>query len=273
MIFEHSCYRSYLKSLLADARTLRGDPLSLRAFAKKMGLADSYLSAVLAGKKPLSTDWALRLAVKLKLSESETQYFCLLVQQAQEEDPEYRALLEERLRQLSSQRKTHDLSSDLFRAVSDWYHFAILELTYVSGFDLNASGAAAALGISKLEAQAAIDRLLRLELLERDPAGRLRKTKDQVLTRSSIPNAAIRKFHQQLLERSSQAFEATPTESRVSSTDLLPFDSHDIGRVRELSEAFASQVLELSRGAKTRDHVYCLGVHFFRLTENERKKP
>ena len=80
---------------------------------------------------------AFKMAVKLELTETETQYLCLLVQLEQEKDPEFREELSKRLNALNPTRKSHDLTADLFKIISDWYHYAILELTYLAGFKLD----------------------------------------------------------------------------------------------------------------------------------------
>jgi hypothetical protein len=83
----------------------------------------------------------------------------------------------------------HDLSLEVFRTLSDWYHLPILELTNVSSFELTPVSAAKALGISTAEAEAAIERLLRLELLEASSDGVPKKTENLLLASSSAVEA------------------------------------------------------------------------------------
>lgn len=65
MIFEHNNYRAYLKTLFAERK--RGNPsYSMRAFAKQIGLGQSALSQVLAGKKIFRWKGALRLQASLR---------------------------------------------------------------------------------------------------------------------------------------------------------------------------------------------------------------
>lgn len=175
MIFECQDYRSFLKATLAEKAKSR-EGYSLRGFSEKIGVSNSFLSEVLGKKKSLSVELAFKIAVKLDLTETETQYLCFLVQLEQEKDPAFREELSKRLIALNPKRKAHDLSVDLFKVIADWYHHAILELTYLPGFKFEAKTVAKKLGITKVEAEIAMERLVRLELLELDDQGRYRKT-------------------------------------------------------------------------------------------------
>jgi uncharacterized protein (TIGR02147 family) len=271
VIFEHVNYRTFLRASLEEIAAGR-DGYSLRAFAEKVGIAASHLSAAMSGKKPLSVDAALRIAVKLGLSELESQYFCLLVQLEAEPDPEYRCVLQERLNRINSARRVHDLSVEAFRAVSEWYHFAILELTYLKGFHISPSSVSKILGIAKPEAEAAIGRLLQLELLEETSPGQFAKVEKAFFVKSDVPSAAIRKFHKQLLAKAAASLDQHSPDDRVNRTDLLPFDSKGLERVRALADRFASDVIKISESSKVRDGVYSLSVHFFELTSSVRER-
>ncbi|MEK7692130.1 MAG: TIGR02147 family protein, partial [Bdellovibrionota bacterium] len=77
-VFQHSSYRPYLRSVLAD-RISRNPAYSLRSMASHLGMAPSSFSEVLKGRTGLSLQAAARIARKLGLSEDESEYFALLV--------------------------------------------------------------------------------------------------------------------------------------------------------------------------------------------------
>jgi uncharacterized protein (TIGR02147 family) len=265
VIFEHDCYRSFLRTELADKAKARPG-YSLRAFSERIGVSNSFLSQVLSAKKSLSMEQAFKIAVNLELTDAETQYLCLLVQLAQERDPEFREVLSRRLEALNPGRKTHDLSVDHFKTIADWHHYAILELTYLTGFTLTAASAARKLGIAKAEAELAIDRLLRLELLERGPQGRLRKSRNYIAAESQVPNGALRKFHRGILEKAIASLEEQVPGRRQSATDILSIDSRFLPEVDRLSREFSAAVIELTERSKVKDATYALAVHFIDLT-------
>src|SRR5258708_36824233 len=123
-ILEHQNYRIYLKCVLVE-RADANPAYSLRALARNLTLAPSYLSAILSGKKNLSAERALETAAGLQLNETEREYFCLLVQIESTTDPALKDSLLKRVRQLNPNVGVYDLSLDHFKIISDWPHFAI----------------------------------------------------------------------------------------------------------------------------------------------------
>lgn len=166
MIYEHTSYRSYLKEVLAD-RTRKNPKYSLRAMAKQIGFASSSLSEVMSGTTNFSLKSARKLAAKLALASDETEYLCLLVQLESTREPEIRESLLERLTSLRPKKiPMHDLSVDQFKQVSEWYYSPILEMIHLNNFEITPTSVSKKLGISKIEAEVAIERLIRLEFLE-----------------------------------------------------------------------------------------------------------
>lgn len=265
MVFEHSQYRSFLKACLAD-RISSNRAYSLRAFARQLELAPSMLSEVLRGKKNLSTSAALKVARKLGLEAREVEYFMQLVQLESTDDPDLKAALAGRIYDVAGQRKVHDFSVDLFKTISDWYHLPILELSRLDGFRLDADRAAGALGISRLEAEVAIERLERLELLKRDRKGRLVKERDLWMISAKVPNESLRRYHRQMLEKAIQSLESqTPSEKFVGS-ETFGIDPGQLGEAGEIIERFLGEMTQLSKRARKRTAVYHLGTQFFRLS-------
>jgi uncharacterized protein (TIGR02147 family) len=271
MIFEHQNYREFLRTALSKKGS-GSEGYSVRAFSEKLGISTSFLSEVMSAKKNLSVDLAFKIAIKLNLTEAESQYFCMLVQLELEKDPLFREEISRRLLEINPKRKSHDLSADLFHTISEWYYSAILELTYVAGPPLTVENAASALGITKHEARSAIERLLRLELLERDAEGHFQKAHNYVASFSHVPNAALKEFHRQHLAKASAALVEFGPKERMSATDVVAFDSRQLEQVDRLSQEFSAAVMNLAEKAKTKDSVYSLSVHFHPLTKREKKQ-
>lgn len=268
MIFEHGDYRTFLKTALSEKAKER-EGYSLRAFAEKLRISNSYLSEVLNNKKALSVELAFKVALKLDLTDLETQYFCLLVQIDQEKDPVFREAFQKRLNDLNPKRKTHDLSVDLFKTISEWYHLPILELTFLPGFKGTPEYIAKKLGISKSEAELALKRLLRLELIEKDAKGKWKKAHNYLLAESVVPNSAFKQYHKQILAKAIESIDSQTPKERMSATDVVAVDSKFLPEVDRLSQEFSAAVMRLSEKSKIRDSVYALSVHFLNLTKNQ----
>lgn len=268
MIFNHNSYRTYLKDVLAE-RISHNPSYSLRAFAKQIGLNHSTLVQVFKAQKNLSADRAHLVGTKLKLTELELEYFELLVRFESAKRVEIKASIEEKINSIRPKEKTHDLNVDLFKLISDWYHLPILQLVNLENFSLTAEAASEKLGIHIHEASAAIDRLERLELLEKNDKGTLRLTKNRLLTHSEIPNLALRRFHQQMLARASEALESQAPKERVSGSETLALDPNLLETARKITDNYFQQIVKLSGISQNKTHVYHLAVNMFSVTKGK----
>lgn len=90
--------------------------------------------------------------------------------------------------------------------ISDWYHFALLELTQIESYGRgDAAAMAKRLGITKQEVHQAIKRLLDFSLLVEDENGKLGITGSFFANPEGTPSDAIRSHQVQLLRRAELA--------------------------------------------------------------------
>jgi len=270
MIYEHKSYRSFLKEVLAE-KTKKNPKYSLRAMAKHLGFASSSLSEVMNGKSGFSLSSARRVAARLGLSTEETEYLCLLVQFDSAEDPEVKNSLLSRMSSTSPKKMAiHDLSVDYFKQISEWYHSAILEMADITKFNLTPLNISKRLGISKLEADVALERLLRLELLEKMEDGKIVRTQEHLLVQSnSTHNQALRTFFRQMMQKASEALETQSPKERVSGYETLPMSMDSMPEAKQIIEKFFTEMIALSRKNKKKTDVYHLALHFFNLTNEK----
>jgi uncharacterized protein (TIGR02147 family) len=266
MLLEHKEYRGYLKWVLAD-RIARNPSYSLRAFARQLGVHHSLLVQLFQNKKRLSVDRAHLIAHRLELHGKEYEYFCLLVEVENAKGIEQKAILLNRLQEISPRSEARDLGVEHFQMISEWYHLPILQMAGLAEFDFTPVIIAKRLGVSKIEAELAIERLERLELIEKDEAGKYRKTESRLLTTSAVPQDALRKFHKQMLLKAIDALgEQTPQEKWTGS-ETFAFDTRLLPEANQIIEQFFDRMVQLSYKGENRDHVYHLGTSFFRITQ------
>ena len=267
MIYEHTNYRGYLKSIFAD-RAAKNPSYSLRAYAKQIGIDQSLLVKVLAGKKNLSFESAMDVAQKLQLKKTEAEYFGLLVQFEGTTKMNLKTYYMDRLSALAPQRQSFDLSVDAFKAISEWYHIAILSLVHLDNFEATPQNIAAQLGITKTEAEVALERLMRLELLEETAPNRLKSTHNRVLVTANVPNTALRKYHQELLEMAITSLEEQSPQERVNGSLTVPFAPELLTEAQTIVNEFKAKMSELAKRSKKPSAVYHLAINFFKLTKN-----
>ena len=255
-------YKEILKSKLAE-RTNKNIQYSLRSFARDIGLSPQRLSHILNGRHGLSVQAAGLVASKLSMNETEKDFFCTLVQKEHSRSKAMRTEAAKRLKNLKFHYKNVEL--DNFKLISDWYHFAIMELTLIENFSNNCKQIGKSLGISEVEAEMAIERLLKLKLLIKEKKGSLKIRGNFFADPKEIPSEAIRNFHKQLLSKSINAIDFQDLNERDFSSLVVAVDEKDIATAKKEIKKFRESMDRLFSKSKKKTRVYCLGVQLFAL--------
>jgi uncharacterized protein (TIGR02147 family) len=263
-------YRSLIKRELEE-RCARNSSYSLRAFAKHLGLSPSALSEILSGKYGLSDSRARQVATALGLHAEEVEMFRDLVKREYSRSASERSAAEIRLKRQHEQPNYHQLQMDAFKVIADWYHYAILELTYLETFQNDTAWIARSLGINENTVKSAIERLKTLDLLE-VKRGRLRAKEDFTASSSGIPSEALRRFHRQILEKAISAIQLQSVQERDLSSCVLAIDEDDIPIAKEAIKKFRRSLSNKLASTKIKTSVYCLSTQFFRISETQRNK-
>jgi uncharacterized protein (TIGR02147 family) len=245
-------------------RRNKNSKYSLRAFARDLGVSPQRLSHILNGKHGLSVQAAVLLSQKLSFNESEQQYFCTLVEVKHSRSILIKNEAQKRLTEIKSFYK--DINMDHFKVISDWHHFAIMELTLVKGFSSNQSWIAKTLGISELEVKEAIKRLLKLKMLKK--IGRKLMLTGQFFAEAKgAPSESLRQFHKQLMQKAMQAIDIQPLNERDYSSIILALDEEELVLAKDKIQKFRDSFDKQFSASKRKTKVYCLGVQLFNLQE------
>jgi uncharacterized protein (TIGR02147 family) len=239
-------------------RLSRNPGYSLRAFARHLEVSSSSLSRALSGKRSLSVPTATRIARKLRLSPRERATFIgSLSKAAKSEQSEN---LEESI---------HHLDEKRFRIIADWYHFAILEATYLKNFNFDPKSIAAKFGITVLEASMAIVRLKETGLLEQSGKA-FRKTEKTIWAKigDDFSSDALIEHQKQCLSLAIDATAAVPFAERAVSTMTMPIDRKKVNLAKVMIEEFA---MDLCRTLSTGDvsDIFQLTINFHSLLKRE----
>lgn len=254
---ESSFHQQFLREELA--RRCQANPhYSLRSFARALDLDAGTLSRVMAQKRPISIKHARRVMDSLALTGSVRSQFLESVSQ-------------EHLRQQlpleagrSLSEEPTELDTDLFRVLGEWYHFAILELTYLPEFEGSPGWIAKQLGIRPAEALLALGRLQRVGLLEKK-RGRLRKTNRILSTKDKHRTTPFLKQHQkQMLERAIRSIEVDDISVRQMNGLTMAIDPRKLPLAKKLVENFMVSVCKVLESG-TPKQVYQMQVALFPL--------
>ena len=250
-----------------DELKARNPRLSLRAIAKRLATAPSYVSEVLSGKKTLSVEMAARIADKLRFDQELANLFISLAELESTKDDALRSRLSARVTSLQKRASVRKISSTAFSPISDWFYFAILEMTQLSGVKLKADVVAARLGLTVETAQTALDKLIENGLLEKGPQKTLQKSDQRLNVSSETRNDDLRKFHKQLLAKASEAVDTQTNKEKFIGSETFAFDSSQLPTANQILEDCFSRLVLLASQSPNKDSIYHVSIQMFRLTK------
>ncbi|MEA9355472.1 TIGR02147 family protein [Bacteriovorax sp. PP10] len=251
---ENNHSQLWLENLIAE-KIKKNPQFSLRAFARMVDVSPAVLSRILSGKRKLTFNLATRIADALVLGpvERDTLYSFFLSSSSEEKTEE--------------EKVQKELSIDCFNAMKEWYHYGITQLLYIESFKEDSKWISKMLSITELEAKMAIERLLRLEILDRDENGKLYRTATHLSTTTDIASAGIRHFQKQILEKSIESLEKDDVLERDITSITIAINEDRLAEAKLEIKKFRMKMSEfLSTGEKTR--VYNLGVHLIPLSKS-----
>lgn len=243
-------FQNYLRNELTQ-RCRSNTAYSLRAFARDLEVEPSALSKILNGKRTITAEMKERFGRKLNLSREQLR---ALNCAGATVDPTYKSLAE-----------------DSFKIISDWHHFAILELTKVEGFRPDTAWIAKSLGLPKAEASEAINRLKRIGFLN-ESEGQLKDTSGDVTTVDhQFTNVAFKNLQRQVLHQAMQALDNTALDQRDQSSMTMAIDSTKLPQAKTMIKKFRRDLSAFLENGKQRDAVYQLSVSLFPMTNFKAK--
>jgi transcriptional regulator with XRE-family HTH domain len=239
--------RFLLRNELVERRR-KNARYSLRMFAAKLGMAPSMLSAILNGRRAITDRTVLRVANALRFDERQRARY---LGRAPKRRPSYR-----------------NVSLDRFLVISEWYHFAILELLKIEGFAPTPARIGEALGIGENEARFALERLVRTGFLAPTRTGyRDLHGGHGAFIQTGKDHEALRNLQIRYLEMAIERLRGAPPEERDNTAitmairhDRLPEAKR---KLRELRRAFADD-LESGEG---KDRIYQLVIGFYPISK------
>lgn len=247
--------QTYLRENFAHARA-RNPRLSLRAYAKKLGIPASALSEILQGRRRASAKYAARILEASSASPLiEAKILGSGFHAGAAKPPTVNT------------KKYLELRADQFAVISSWVHFAILSLLELPRFAADAKAIAERLGISEREALQASARLQRLGLVTRK--GRrylLASSNTNISTSDGVPSAAIKRSHAEYLELAQASLIRDEIAARDFSGLTIRANPHQLETARQLIRDFQDRLADHLESGECSE-VFRINVQVFPLTK------
>ncbi len=245
-------------------RALKNPSYSLRAFARDLELTSGGLSDILTKKTGLSESKAQSIAEKLFINTEERNFFCTLVKANCSRKEDERKNAEAELWNYDTEYI--NLADDHYCVLSEWYHFALVELVRIKDFQNDPQWISKRLGISPEEVKKAIERLLHVKLLNLED-GKLTQTYDFFSSPSGTPSDAAKNFHKQIISRASDALMTQKIEERDFTSGFLRVRKSEIPIIAQKIKEFRRELSKEVESGEEHDSIYAFSIQFYRADQ------
>jgi uncharacterized protein (TIGR02147 family) len=257
-------YRDILVDTLATRR--RKNPrYSQRSLARDLDVSNAFLSQVISGKRYLSEVKAHQIVERLGVPQRLAQQFVNSSRCAKVAAPSARARIQGELKRRVDDAAFSQLSEDALPLIGHWLSFALVELLGVESCVGTPVWLARRLGVSEVEVSVALERLVLARLVVRR-AGRFARAKVNPTT-PNISSAAIRRYHESILVKASEALRKRPFAERDMSAVTMCIDPTKIPEAKQRIQDFRRELMEFLESGPGRQ-VYVMSINLFRLDKD-----
>lgn len=229
-------------------RCRNNEQYSLRAFARSLSIPVSSLSEILNEKRPITKKLSFKLGTALNMSNEHIEAF-----NAKEE---------------KSEVDYKQLALDSFYVISEWYHYGILQLIKMESFQNDPAWIAKRLGVTSSNVELALDRLIRIGIIEVAEDGSLIDVTDGHTShlKSDFTNAQLRDFQIKALEKAIHSLKTVPIELRDNTSMTFAMNKKAIPFAKEEIKKFRRKLTKKLEAFDGPDEVYQLAISLSPLT-------
>lgn len=240
----------YLTAELAQ-RCKRNPRYSLRAFAKILGLSPSGLSMLLSGQRSLKSTTAKKIAERLGFSPQLTEEFLNSCSKINK-------------KMICDHSRYQKISLETYEVIADWQHYAILSLTETKDFKPRLEWIAKRLGISRAETKLAVDRMVRLGILD---IGIWKQVGGPIKVENEIASSATQRNQTQILEMAIESLKNDPFETRDMASMTLAIDPAHLPMAKEEMRKFRRYLSEKIESLGNQKEVYHLALQLYPVSK------
>ena len=234
-----------------EKRVKRNPAFSLRAFAKYLNVSPATLSQVISKKRNLSMKKGAEILNQLGFSPTEQLN---LMSDVENKDKE---------------AKKVQITEDKFKLISEWFYLAILSLGELPNAKADPRLIAKRLNITVSQANMALQRLERLEIIKIED-GFLKQIHPPFKTTDDIPSAAIKAYHTNVLNLAIEKLETVDVKHREYSAVTMAINSKNIEKAKEITRKYKKDMSKILETGKA-DRIYHLSIQLFPMDTKESK--
>ncbi len=265
-----------LQEALKDEFTLRIAVVpgySLNEFASDLELSPTQLSKALLGKVILSEEIIAKISAILKWPDDIFKKPAMKPKISKTAKTATQSKKITVLKKESQITMVADIENESFKIMSDWYHYAILELIQLKDFNPDIKYVSERLNIDLATAQNAVHRLIDLKLLEISKNGTWHNTsRYHSMLKSFDTDSASRQFQLQILEKAYEAQKTSPSHSRAQTAMTFAISKTKLDEAKTKIIEFQKQLISsLTEENASPDEVFHLTFSLFSLSGTNQK--
>lgn len=240
-----------------QAARLRNPNFSLRAFSKRVGLSSSAVSEIFSGKRRVSRKLAERVLMTLQQEPEVIQQVMSAFDKVEKSKP-------------GTELYYKTLAIETYAVISEWHHYAILNLTETSDFVSEAGWIANRLGLQTSVVEGAVNRLVALGLLKWEQ-GRLSRTEKRLSSTDDVASIAVKKAHKSDFQMITEVIDRVDVANRDFTSMTFPVNLSRLPQAKKIVRRFLDEIADcLETGEKT--EVFKLNVALYPLTQIEKNE-
>lgn len=231
-----------------ETKRSKNKSYSLRAYANYLEMDPSNLSKI------MRYDLVPRLVLRKRLAEK-------------------LGFADKELTKLVHDKHIHPYELETFKLISDWYHYAILELIQVPTAKMSVNWLSKSLGLTKNTITEALKRMEKLDLIRSENGVYINNTSFSSSITTTQTSKAHRDQQKQILEKAIVALEEVPLEFRSQSSMTMAIDRNKLDEAKELIKEFRRNLAVFLTESNQLNDVYNLTVSLYPVTMFHKEEP
>lgn len=257
-------YREVLR-LEFEHRKERNPSYSLRSYARDLGLSPSRLSEILRGKGDLSAQSLMEVGSRIGIPSEEVLALQAAMTLRSGASDEVKRTAERYLHNYSYQGRFSQLTSDTFKILADWYHFALLSAMELQFYDGSTKYLARVLRLEEETVRDALERMLAQNMV-RFHDGRFFPTGEIFSTSTDLASDALKESHRQNLDLAKASLDEVDVTLRDITSATICIDVDRIPEAKKLIKDFRRSLCRFLEAGK-KDAVYNLNIQLHPISE------
>ncbi len=272
LLWGYRSVKQFLKDI-TDWKARHESGFSFRKLSKLAGFSSpGYVQSMIDGQRRITAVAAEKIAAALQLTAAEKKFFCILVAFSQSENEDDRLKHYEQMLQLSVAHGVGKLDAAKLSYFTQWYVPAIHVLASLQDFKPDAQWVAQRLmpSIHTTEAQAALDVLVNLNILEVAKDGTHTVAEPLLETHQSVRGLWVREYHRAMIRLSERAIDLIPSDRRTFHAFAVTVPHEQMKTVQEWADEAARslffRILALQQNQQVAGEVMQYNMQMFPLS-------